>query len=120
VVVDSAFPTLDEQLEIMVTAPLLRPLIRFFGERETGLSFRDLRPVEQIGQLSPRPVFIIQGTADSAIPPDSAQRLYDSAGEPRLLWIEHGAGHVGTHSSQPAEYKRRVIAFFETALPRGR
>jgi len=117
VVADSAFPTLEGELDIMVRVAILRPLVRFFAEREAGLSMHQFRPVDEIERISPRPVFIIQGAADSTIPAGSAQQLYDAAGEPRTLWVEPGAGHVGTRSLRPDEYEQRVIAFFDTATP---
>ncbi len=116
VVADSAFPTLEDELEKMVTVGFLRPLVRFFAEREAGLSLTQARPVDQVGRISPRPVFIIQGAADRAIPADSAQRLYDAAGEPRTLWIAPGAEHMGTMSTLPDDYEQRVIAFFNAGL----
>ena len=115
-VADSSFASLEEEIEIVVPQAILRPLVRFFAERETGLNIGDLRPIERIGEISPRPVFIIQGMADSAIPADSAQRLYDAAGEPRRLWIEPGVEHMGVQNARPAEYERRVIEFFTAAL----
>jgi len=115
-VADSSFAALEEEIEIVVPQAILRPLIRFFAEREAGLDIGDLRPIERIGEISPRPVFIIQGMADSAIPADSAQRLYDAAGEPRRLWIEPGVEHMGVQNARPAEYERRVIEFFTAAL----
>lgn len=116
VVADSSFAALEEEIEIVVPQAILRPFIRFFAEHETGLDIGDLRPIERIGEISPRPVFVIQGMADSAIPADSAQRLYDAAGEPRRLWIEPGVEHVGVQNARPAEYQRRVIEFFAAAL----
>ncbi len=115
-VADSSFAALEEEIEIVVPQAILRPFIRFFAEREAGLDIGDLRPIERIGEISPRPVFIIQGMADSAIPADSAQRLYDAAGEPRRLWIEPGVEHMGVQNARPAEYERRVIEFFTAAL----
>jgi len=115
-VADSPFAALEEEIEIVVPQAILRPFIRFFAEREAGLDIGDLRPIERIGEISPRPVFIIQGMADSAIPADSAQRLYDAAGEPRRLWIEPGVEHMGVQNARRAEYERRVIEFFTAAL----
>jgi fermentation-respiration switch protein FrsA (DUF1100 family) len=117
-VVDSAFTTLEDELTVRVPMPLLRPLIRFFAEQEVGGSIQAVRPVDQIGRLSPRPVFIIQGLADRSIPLDSGQRLYEAAGEPRFLWEEEGISHVDMYTAQPGEYEARVIAFLEGALPR--
>jgi fermentation-respiration switch protein FrsA (DUF1100 family) len=116
VVVDSVFPTLEEVMNRVIPLVTLRPLVRFFAEQETGVRIVALRPVAQIGHLSPRPVFIIQGLADELIPSDSAQRLYDAAGEPRTLWVAPNVGHLGMYNALPEEYERRVIGFFDAAL----
>jgi len=100
----------------VVTSPILRPTLRFFVERETGLTADDLRPIDEIARISPRPIFILQGGQDTVIPPDSAQRLFNAAGEPRRLWIGEGAGHVEMFDLMPDEYIRRVIAFFDETL----
>jgi fermentation-respiration switch protein FrsA (DUF1100 family) len=71
--------------------------------------------VDRIGEVSPRPVYIIQGMADRKIPLESGQLLYDAAGEPRILWTEPGVDHLEMHSTYPEEYERRVIAFFDAA-----
>ena len=118
VVVDSAFTTLEDELTLRVPTPLLRALIRFFAEQEVGGSIQAVRPVDQIGRLHPRAVFIIQGLADQSIPSDSGRRLYAAAGEPRFLWEEDGVGHGGMYAAWPGEYEVRVIAFFEEALHR--
>lgn len=114
--VDSPFATLEDELDLRVPYPLLNPLIRFFAERETGLSLDLVRPVDDIGLISPRPVFIIQGMADTMVPLDSAQRLYESAGEPRQLWTEPDAPHMNMYSYYRTRYTKRVIKFFDTYL----
>jgi fermentation-respiration switch protein FrsA (DUF1100 family) len=116
VVADSAYPTLDEMVGREVPSPLLLPFLRFFAERETGVSTQAMRPVDEIGRISPRPVFIIQGADDMTVPADSAQRLYNAAGEPRTLWVGAGVGHTGMRDAQPEEYDRRVFAFFDQSL----
>ena len=116
VVVDSAFPTLDDELRWAVTNSVFLPFIRFFAERETGLDMEMLRPVDRIGEISQRPVMIIQGEADNMIPADSAQRLYDAAGDPRYLWTEAGVSHVGMYYAYPEKYEERVVGFFDEYL----
>jgi fermentation-respiration switch protein FrsA (DUF1100 family) len=116
VVADSAFATLEGQLETMVKVAALRPLVRFFAEREAGMSVEMVRPVDHIARLSPRPILIIQGLADDSIPIQSAQRLYDAALEPKLLWQELNVGHVGMRTVYPEQYEKKVFAFFDSAL----
>jgi fermentation-respiration switch protein FrsA (DUF1100 family) len=118
VVIDSVFPTLEDELNWMVTSKVFVPFIRFFAERETGLDMEILRPVDRIGELSPRPVFIIQGEGDAVIPADSAQLLYEAAREPRYIWMESGINHVGMYSVFPEEYEKQVIGFFDEFLLR--
>ena len=115
-VADSPFVTLEDELDLRVPFPLLKPLIRGFAERETGLQLNLVRPVDDIGLISPRPVFLIQGMADNMVPLDSAERLYNAAGEPRELWTEPDAPHMNMYSYYRTLYTKRVIKFFDTYL----
>jgi fermentation-respiration switch protein FrsA (DUF1100 family) len=116
IVADSSFPTLVDELDLRVPFPVIRPLIRFFAEQQTALDLNDVRPVDDVAFISPRPVFIIQGMQDGAIPANSAQRIYDAAGEPKQLWTELDAGHLGMYSVHPDEYTEKVIGFFDQHL----
>jgi hypothetical protein len=44
---------------------------------------------------------------------------YDAAKEPKELWAAEG-GHTGAIDAEPAEYERRVVAFFDRNLLEGR
>jgi fermentation-respiration switch protein FrsA (DUF1100 family) len=116
IVADSSFPTLVDELGLRVPYPVIRPLIRFFAEQQTGLDMDNVRPVDDVALISPRPVFIIQGMKDGMVPLDSAQRIHDAAGEPKQLWTEPDAAHLGMYSSHPDEYTERVIGFFDQYL----
>jgi fermentation-respiration switch protein FrsA (DUF1100 family) len=116
IVTDSSFSTLTDELNFRVPFPVIRPLIRFFAEQQTALDLNNVRPVDDVAFISPRPVFIIQGMADAMIPLDSAQRIYDAAGEPKQLWTELDAGHLGMYSAYPDEYTEKVIGFFDEYL----
>jgi fermentation-respiration switch protein FrsA (DUF1100 family) len=116
VVADSAFAAIEDELEIVVKISMMRPLVRFILEQQTGLKAEMLKPEDQIGKISPRPVFIIQGLADRVIAVDSAERLYSSAGEPRFVWEELNVGHLGMRQTYPELYTARVIEFFNLSL----
>ncbi len=53
---------------------------------------------------------------DGMVPLDSAQLIYNAAGEPKQLWTEPDAEHLGMYSSQPEEYTEKVIGFFDEFL----
>ncbi|MFT3890185.1 MAG: alpha/beta fold hydrolase [Anaerolineales bacterium] len=115
-VADSPFVTLKDEFDLRVPVPVLRPLIRFFAESESGIRLEQVSPLEDISKISPRPVFLIQGMDDGMVPLDSAQRLYDAAGEPRQLWTEPGVSHLNMFYVYEAEYTERVIGFFDEFL----
>ena len=115
-VVDSPFATLNEEMEIIVPYPLMRSLMKFFVKRETGLTLDLVRPVDDIARISPRPVFIIQGMGDEMVPLNSAQRLYDAAGEPRKLWLEDDVPHLNMYAYYKEKYIKRVINFLDKYL----
>ncbi len=57
------------------------------------------RPVDYVAAVSPRPLLIIAGEKDDALPVTLAHELYDAAGDPkRLLTIRDG-----THSIEDTE-----------------
>jgi len=117
-VADSPFATLQDEMDLQVPFPIMRSLIRFFAERESGVSLDLVRPVDDIAQISPRPVFIIQGMADGMVPLDSAQRLYDAANEPHhaSLWVEKDVPHLNMYAYYKTRYTKRVIKFFDDYL----
>lgn len=115
-IADSPFVTLEEEMDLRLPVPMVRSLIQFFAEREAGISINNVRPVDDIAAISPRPVFIIQGMADNMVPLDSAQRLYDAAGDPRLLWLEDNVPHLNMYAYYRTEYIRRTIDFFDEFL----
>lgn len=116
IVTDSPFSTLVDELNIRVPFPVIRPLIRFFAEWQTGVNMNEVRPVDDVPLISPRPIFIIQSLEDGMVPLDSAQRIYDAAGDSKQLWMEPDAVHLGMYSSYPEEYTEKVIGFFDHFL----
>jgi fermentation-respiration switch protein FrsA (DUF1100 family) len=92
------------------------PLIVFWAERETGIKMEEIDTTKWIPLISPRPVFLMQGGADTVISPSSGQILYDAAGEPKELWFDPELAHVKFDTERAEEYEARVAAFFDQYL----
>ena len=75
-----------------------------------------LRPVDMIGRIAPRPVLIVHGEDDDIVPVRHAYMLFKAAGEPKDIWVEPKAWHVGPRDMRPDEYFERVHAFLADAL----
>lgn len=84
--------------------------------KESGFDPRDVSPEKAVAERS-FAVLLICGTRDRRIPCRHAQRIYTPARGPKQLWIVDGAGHAAALGHAPAEYERRVIAFFTQAVP---
>ena len=111
VISDSAFPSLEEIMKLNTPFKIMQPFVLSFGSFFSGAEIDQVRPVNEIGKISPRAVFIIDGWDGAAIAMNSPYRLYDAAGEPKLLWAEDGVPHLGTYGHAPQEYEKRVIEF---------
>jgi fermentation-respiration switch protein FrsA (DUF1100 family) len=122
VVTNSAFSSLDDTIETSIRfftrlPPFpFAPLVAFWAEREAEFAIEDVDAKKWIPRLSPRPVFLMQGGRDVVISRESGRLLYEAAGEPRVLWEEPEIGHAEFDRAFPAEYERRVVAFFDEHL----
>lgn len=116
VIADSAYTSLAETIDTAVPIAVLRPFIRPFAEAEAGVSADQVRPIDAIAQLAPRPVLIIDNEFDEVVPPRSGQRLYEAAGDPKVYWLIQDAGHVRGRLLEPEEYEARVLEFLRATF----
>lgn len=77
---------------------------------------QEVRPVDAIGAIAPRPLLIIHGERDDMCHVRNAHRLHAAAGAPRDLWLLPNVKHVGAYFADPAAYIARVAAFFAQSL----
>jgi fermentation-respiration switch protein FrsA (DUF1100 family) len=122
VVSDSPFPSLQDSIDVGVRrrGPLgvwpLRPLAEFLGLRTIGIDPDLVRPIDDIDDISPRPILILHGGRDELVPADAGQRLYAAAAEPKTLWYAPDAAHVKIADEYPQKYETTIVAFFDAAL----
>ncbi len=77
-----------------------------------GIPVGEASPVDVIGRIGPRPVFLIYGEYEQG----DGLALYAAASEPKDLWIVPNAGHAGYRAAKPDEYEQRIPAFFDSAF----
>lgn len=99
-----------------VIAALLGYLVQAAASVRLRANLFSADPIRHIAEISPRPVLIMHGEADEAIPVSEASRLYGAAREPKELWTVPGAHHRRIEDVAPEEYRRRVIEFFDRAF----
>lgn len=93
---------------------LFRPATYFAlrsAEKEGGFRVEDVSPERAVAER-PFPVLLICGTRDRTIPCRHSEEIYRAAVGPKQLWVVPGAGHTMAFGTEPAEFRRRVLAFF--------
>lgn len=119
---DSAWSDVRHWLRPSVGAVFTRPRDRFnalslkLAELRTGIDLDDLRPVDVVAGVSPRPLLLIHGTADDVVFPSESERNYEAAKEPKDLLLVPDAGHGDTIAPGKASKLTEVREFFERAL----
>jgi len=122
VVADASWPTLSGYMHSHLIDAILHPTWVFSPlalkllELRTGAQLGKVTPVTVIARISPRPILLIQGLADTDVNPHSAIVNYDHAGSPKQLWMVKGEGHEATVFPGGAATTPRVAAFFTRAL----
>jgi fermentation-respiration switch protein FrsA (DUF1100 family) len=116
VVADSAYPSLEDVMRLNMPIKFMQPFMLFFGEKLSASELDQVRPVDEIGKISPRAVFIIDGWNGGAVLMNSPYRLYDAAYEPKQIWVEKEVPHLGMYGNNPQEYEKRVMDFFDEYL----
>jgi len=92
------------------------PLVIALAERRVGVKISEVDSARDLATLSPRPVLIIHTTDDHLFPLHHGQKMYEAAHEPKELWIIENLGHDDPAISREAEYRERVVSFFEAAF----
>ena len=82
--------------------------------------YGNANPVEQIGKIAPRPIFIIYGDRDKRMPMSDFNALWAAAGDPKESWIAKGADHGDPWLLYRDEYESRLVGFFKKAFERGK
>lgn len=122
VIADSAYARLSQAADTWweagfgkVLGKLCRP-VKYLALLFTRTRLSEAEPVREIGKIAPRPLLLIHGDRDHLVPIQHAYALYQSAGEPRTLWVASGSGHVQARVDQPEQYYEQIARFVDQWL----
>jgi uncharacterized protein len=87
----------------------------YLALRLSGQSL-DMSPKDVIGRIAPRPVLLLAGELDTAIPAFMPRQLFAAAGDRAQLWVVPGAHHSDYGHVAPDDYRSRLIDFFGRTL----
>ncbi|WP_235750578.1 alpha/beta hydrolase [Nigerium massiliense] len=86
-----------------------------------GYRFAQVRPVDAIARVAPRPILLLHGTDDRVVPYEHALQLVNAAqpGAVELVTFE-GVDHCGGYFADRLGYIARVDAYLRRVLTAGR
>ncbi len=125
VISDSAYADIIPLLEREIPKgghlpPLFTPGALLAANVLYGINYYAVRPVDVVARIAPRPIFFIQGTADTYVPPVNMDILAAAArtapNASVQTWSVPGARHAQSFNTHTQEYIARVIAFYTNAL----
>jgi pimeloyl-ACP methyl ester carboxylesterase len=125
IVADSAYPEIAPILEREI--PKQGHLPGFFTPGALaaarvlyGIDFYQIKPGDIVASLAPRPLFFIQGAADTFNPPSNLGVLvHDAQAAPNAnvqSWMVPGAAHAQAFHVAGVEYVNRLVSFYTVAL----
>jgi hypothetical protein len=128
VVAEGAFRDLHEvtfdyaglQQSVFLGKTLFRPTALaadWIAQRGIDARFEDISPQKAVASRR-FPILLICGASDRKIPCRHSQAIYNTAIGERELWIVPQAGHEKAIVTDPEEFKRRVLDFFESVRAR--
>ena len=108
---DDLYGEIIEQYMGLPSFPL-RPLTVSMLEWRTGMDMAKLNPEEMLGEITPRPVFIIHCTGDELIGFSHGEKNYAAANEPKEFWKSPCQMHARAWQSDPEYIENRVANYF--------
>jgi fermentation-respiration switch protein FrsA (DUF1100 family) len=122
IVVQSSYSSLslatEEAYETFTVLPRwpFASLIISLSQLRLGMNLDQVNSATALAAMPPRPVLIIHGAEDTLFRPHHAQMMFDSAPEPKSLFMVEGVGHNNPIFGHEAEYNSRLLNFFDEAL----
>ena len=110
-VVDSAFSDYERIGQEKLAAAIVTWPFQWFASLTIDNRYS---PEAAVRLLSPVPLLLIHGDADTLVPLHHSQRLYELAGYPKQLWVVPGAGHI--QAVKEKEVRRRLGEYLKHAL----
>jgi uncharacterized protein len=86
------------------------------GESLAGFPAAEVSPQKSVAARN-FPVLLICDGADTTLPCRHTRKIFAAATGPKQLWEVPDAFHTAAIAYQPAEFERRVLAFFAPRVP---
>jgi len=70
-------------------------------------------PGERVSEISPVPILVIHGTADSIVEFEHGEEIYKSARDPKQFWKVDNGQHINTFWINENVHRKKLLEFFK-------
>ncbi|MCX7678303.1 MAG: alpha/beta hydrolase [Spirochaetes bacterium] len=118
---DGSFTSLPELLKYRLKSDFNLPpfplyyVASFFSKLRAGFFFHEISPINSL-QKATAPIFFIHGGADTYIPTEMGQRLFNTYSGKKAIYICPGAKHSESFWTNKKEYEKKIREFLKTVL----
>jgi dipeptidyl aminopeptidase/acylaminoacyl peptidase len=120
-ILEMVYPTIQKAIEnrlnlwLFPGADNLSPFLTAQFPLRLGISVNELRPLDKIKKVD-CPTFFIAGESDRHTTLAESRQLFESANQPKDLWIVPQAEHGDFLKNAPQDYEEKVLTFFRQTL----
>jgi alpha-beta hydrolase superfamily lysophospholipase len=120
-ILEMVYPTVQQAIEdrlnlwLFKGADILSPLMTYQFPLRLGISADELRPIDKIKNIT-CPVLVMAGENDRHTTLTESRQLFETANQPKDLWIVPQAEHGDLQKFTPTDYQQKVLDFFEKNL----
>jgi dipeptidyl aminopeptidase/acylaminoacyl peptidase len=114
----NSMDVLAEQAQVLYGLPRypLMPMVAKFFAWRGDLDIDEINPIKYIAQISPRPVYIMHGTADKTVDFQHGQLLFDAAKAPKKFWKAENGEHTRLWQLDNEKADTSVVNFLDRYL----
>ena len=114
----NSMDVLAEQAQVLYGLPRypLMPMVAKFFAWRGDLDIDEINPIKYIAQISPRPVYIMHGTADKTVDFQHGQLLFDAAKKPKTFWKAENGEHTRLWQLDNEKADSSVVNFLDRYL----
>ncbi|MCU0238839.1 MAG: lysophospholipase [Pyrinomonadaceae bacterium] len=120
-ILEMVYPTIEKAVDNRLNmwlfngADNLSPLMTMQFPYRLGVSANDLRPLDKIKNIN-CPIFFIVGEKDKHTTLAESQGFFETANQPKNIWIVPNAEHTDLHKISKNDYETKVLSFFAENL----
>jgi fermentation-respiration switch protein FrsA (DUF1100 family) len=89
------------------------PVVNVFYRLRTGISLKQIRPVDALKDCQHVPMLFVHGDADELIPAWMMQACYDAKSGEKESWLVPGARHADSYRADPEGYRAHLTVFLK-------